>query len=294
MSEARIPNMDSLVSCSPNALSFVTVDEELVYKLLSSVNITKACGCDGISNKVIKLCAEELCNSFTNLINTSLRLGQYPSAWKLANFLPLFKKDDRHLKTNYRPVSLLSCLSKICEKVVFIHLYSFLDTIGFFYRFQSGFRPGDSTVMQLVYIVHEMYEVLEKGIEIRVVFLDISKAFDRVWHRDLLVKLRSIGLEGNMMNWFASHLSNRKQRVVIEGVHSDWRNIVESVPQGSVLGPFYINNLPTSVNSNCKLLFICGRFLLIVVHSPSVCASRLNHDLASISTCANRWLVLKA
>ena len=214
------------------------------------------------------LCAEGLCNSFTHLINTSFRLGQYPSAWKLANVLPLFKKDDRQLKTNYRPVSLLSCSSKICEKVVFIHLYSFLDTIGFFSicRFQSGFRPGDSTVMQLVYIVHEIYEALEKGNEIRAVFLDISKAFDRVWHSGLLAKLRSIGLEGNMMNWFASYLSNRKQRVVIEGVHSDWRNIVAGVPQ---------------------LLFICGRLLLIEeVCSPSICASRLNHDLASIST----WL----
>ena len=234
VSEASIPNMDSaevppLVSCSPNTLSNITVDEELVYKLLSSVNINKARGCDGISNKVIKLCAEGLCNSFTNLINTSLRLGQYLSAWKLANVLPLFKKEDRQLKTNYRPVSLLSCLSNICEKVVFIHLYSFLDTIGFFYRFQSGFRPGDSTVMQLVYIVHEIFEALEKDNEIRAVLLDISKAFDRVWHRGLLAKLRSIGLKGNMMNWFSSYLSNRKQRVVIEGVQSDWRNIVAGV-----------------------------------------------------------------
>ena len=198
MNEASNPNMDSaevpsLAPCSPNTLSFITVDEEQVYKLLSSVNITKACGCDGISNKVINLCAEGLCNSFTHLINTSFRFGQYPSAWKLANVLPLFKKDDRQLKTNYRPVSLLSFLSKICEKVVFTHLYSFLGTIGFFYRFQSGFRPGDSTVMQLVYLVHEIYEALEKGNQIRAVFLDISKAIDRVWHRGLLAKLRSIG-----------------------------------------------------------------------------------------------------
>ena len=147
--------------------------------------------------------------------------------------------------------------------------------------------------MQLVYIVHEIYEALEKGNGIRAVFLDISKAFGRVWHRGLLAKLRSIGLEGNMMNWFASYLSNRKQRVVIEGVHSDWRNIVAGVPQGSVLGPLlfliYINDLPASVNSNCFLF--AADCLLEEVCSPSVCASRLNDDLASISTWASRWLV---
>ena len=87
------------------------------------------------------------------------------------------------MKTNYRPVSLLPCLSKICEKVAFFHLFNFLNMIGFFYKFQSGFRPGDSTVMQLVYIVHEIYEALEEGSEMRAVFLDISKAFDRVASR---------------------------------------------------------------------------------------------------------------
>ena len=87
-------------------------------------------------------------------------------------------------------------LSKICEKVTFFHLFNFLSKIGFFYRFQSGFLAGDSTVMQLVYIVHKIYEVLEEGSEMRAVFFDISKAFDRVWHRGLIAKLRSIGVSG--------------------------------------------------------------------------------------------------
>ena len=94
--------------------------------------------------------------------------------------MPFLKKDDRQSKTNYRPVSLLPCLSKIFEKVAFSHLFNFLNTIGFFYKFQSGFRRGDSTVLQLVYIAHEIYEALEEGSEMRAVFLDISEAFDRV------------------------------------------------------------------------------------------------------------------
>ena len=167
---------------------------------------------NGIRNKIISLCSERLCKAFTSLINTSFRLGQYPSTWKLANVLPLLKKDDRQLKTNYRPVSHLPSLSKICEKVAFFHLFNFLNMIGFFYKFQSGFRLWDSTVMQLIYyIVHEIYEALEEGSEMRAVFLDTSKAFDRVWHPSLIAsKLTSIGVERNLLNWFRSYLSCRK------------------------------------------------------------------------------------
>ena len=166
--------------------------------------------------------------------------------------------------------------------------------IGFFYRFQSDFCPGDSTVNQLVYIVHKIYEALERDNEIRAVFLDISKAFDRVWHRGLLAKLCNLGVEGQLLNWFSSYLSNPKQRVVIEGVHSDWCNIQTGVPQGSVLGPLlfliYINDLPNSVNSNC-FLFADDCFLLEEVQSPDASALMLNNDLASISPWANQWLV---
>ena len=112
----------------------------------------------------------------------------------------------------YRPVSPLPCLPKICEKVAFFHLFDFLNMIGFFYRLQSGFRPGDSTVMQLVYILFTKFmRPLMKGVRWgRAVLLDISKAFDRVWHRGLITKSRSIEVEGNLLNgWFISLRSKR-------------------------------------------------------------------------------------
>ena len=116
-----------------------------------------------------------------------------------------------------------------------------------------------------------MYETFEEGREMRAVFLDISKAFDRVWHRGLIARLRIIGVQGNLLNWFISYLSCRKQRVIIKEVHSDWRNIEAGVPHGSVSGPLfliYINDLPATISSRC-FLFVDYCFLLEKVQSPS-------------------------
>ena len=113
---------------------------------------------------------------------------------EISNVIPIYKKENRHCKNNYRPVSLLSCLSKLCEKIVFFRLYDFLADMGYLYKFQSGFRPGDSTVNQLTYIVHQIYLALDSGKEVRLVFLDISKAFDKVWHDGLICKLESLGV----------------------------------------------------------------------------------------------------
>lgn len=116
--------------------------------------------------------------------------------------------------------------------------------------------------MQLVYIGHEIYEVLEKSTEMRAVFLDISKAFDRVWNRGMIAKLRSNGVEGNLLNWYISYLSCRKKRVIIVGVYSDWRYIEA---------------------------FTDGCFLLEKAEFPGECACKLNNDLRSISGLNGGW-----
>ena len=106
-------------------LSTIIATEEQVLELMNGVDISKACGYDGFGNKIIKLCSEGFHVYFTHFINLSLSLRQYPSEWKLANVIPLFKNDDRQLKVNYRPVSLLPSFSKICERVVFFYLHNF-------------------------------------------------------------------------------------------------------------------------------------------------------------------------
>ena len=173
--------------------------------------------------------------------------------WKLANVTPIFKKGDKQLIKNYRPISLLRICGKIFEKIIFNNLYAYLHTNNLISKNQSGFRPGDSTTNQLLYLLDEIHQAFDstESLEVRAVFLDISKAFDKVRHEGLIFKLEQNGVSGNMLKLFQNYLSNRKQRVVLNGSCSDYFSIESGVPQGSVLGPLlflvYINELERNI-----------------------------------------------
>lgn len=291
-SNAVLPPMSYLQSFK--TLSVIVTSENELNDLINLLDVAKACGYDGVSNRIIKICSNGILKSFTRLINRSFSFGQFPHQWKFANVFPLFKKNSRELKVNYRPVSLLSSLSKLCEKVIFIRLYNFLLEIRFFYKFQSGFRPGDSTINQLIYICHQIYTALENGLEARMVFLDVSKAFDKVWHKGLLYKLECLGVRDPLLSWIRSYLSNRQQRVVIEGQNSEWVNINAGVPQGSVLGPLlfliFINDITQDLACQ-SFLYADDTSLLDIVESASDSNHKLNSDLDKISAWSSKWLV---
>ena len=183
---------------------------------------------------------------------------------------------------------------QIFEKIIFDSIYKHFTDNKLFTPNQSGFRPGDSTINQLLYITHKIYSAFEDypSCETRAVFLDISKAFDKVWHEGLIFKLKSYGISGGLLNLIISYLSNLKQRVVLNGKCSEWSLIRAGVPQGSVLGPLfflvYINDLVENVSSDARL-FADDTSLFTVVYEKEVAATQLNNDLEIISQWAYQW-----
>ena len=149
--------------------------------------------------------------------------GIFPEAWKQANVVPIHKKEGKQFVKNYRPISLLPICAKLLEKLIFKYLYNYLTSHNLITKKQSGFWPGDSTTYELLDFVHEIHKSFDhrKSLEVRAVFLDISKAFDKVWHKGLLFKLKRNGIDGSLLTLFSSYLDKRKQRVDINESSSE-------------------------------------------------------------------------
>ena len=200
----------------------------------------------------------------------------------------MHKKNDKQLVENYRTISLLPIFGRFFEKITFNKIYHFLLEERLLNPNQSGFRPSDSCIDQLLAITHEILEAFDCNptLEVRSVFLDISKAFDKVWHEGLLFKLRSMGISGELYNLLGNYLSDRFQRVILNGQTSSWRPVIAGVPQGSILGPLlflvYINDLPNELKSSVKL-FADDTSLFTIVKDKNESANTLNNDLLLIS-----------
>ena len=272
----------------------IIIQNDEILSLIRNINPNKASGSDGISGHMLRLCDDSVVLPLKIIFENILKTSSYPDLWKLANVTPVYKKNDKQLIKNYRPISLLPICGKIFEKIIFNSLYKYFNTNNLITKNQSGFRPGDSTTNQLLYLVNEIHEAFEdpKSLEVRAVFLDISKAFDKVWHEGLIFKLRQNGLNGGLLKLFESYLHNRQQRVVINGSYSEYLSIESGVPQGSVLGPLlfliYINDLEKHIKSNIKF-FADDTMLFSVVRDPAVSATELDHDLDLICRWAHKW-----
>lgn len=215
--------------------------------MLQNLDVNKASGPDGIPAKVLKTCAPELTPILTRLFRLSMTSGRVPKSWKLANVQPVPKKGSRADPANYRPISVTSILCKSMERVLNNRLLAYLEANDLLSDRQYGFRRGRSTGDLLVYATHIWSEAIEKNGEALAVSLDISKAFDRVWHEGLISKLPSFGLPTSLCDWVSDFLRDRSIRVVINGSSSDQLAINAGVPQGSVLSAtlflLHINDL---------------------------------------------------
>ena len=264
-----------------NTLCSIEATEQDVLGILKSLDTNKATGPDVVSPRMLREAGPAISQSLIRLINMSLQCNWFPETLKLANVLPIHKKIEKNIINNYRPISLHSCVSKDMERVVFKYSFNFIREHGLLSAFQSGFIPGDSTINQLAHVYHIMCEALDKKTEVRVVFCDISKAFDRVWHEGLLYKSEAIGITGSLLLWFQSYLSNRKQKVVIGNNSSCTGQIKTGVPQGSVLGPLlflvFINDIIENINSDIRL-FADDTTLFIDFDDESEAVDLINKD----------------
>ena len=171
--------------------------------------------------------------------------------------MPLFKKGEKSDVSKYRPISLISCVGKSFDRIVYKHIYYHITANSLLYKYQSGFLPGHSTVHHLIELIHQTCLALEKYETICHVFCDISKAFDRVWHRGLIHKLKKYGISGDLLHWIQNYLYMRNQKVFVNGTFSSLKFILAGVPQGSVLGPLliliYINELADYLHGMARL-----------------------------------------
>lgn len=239
------PPVISAVRCRMKRIHFRA---RVVNRILKGLNANKSSGPDGIPPMVLKNCSSSLSQPLARLFHLSYSSGIYPTNWKLTNVQPVFKKKgNRSDPKDYRPIALTSVLAKVMEKVIKQNLMTYLETNGLIHDRQYGFRSKRSTGDIMAYLSQIWSQSLHSFGESQAIALDFSKAFDRVWHENLLSKLSAFGVGSELCRWIESFLTNRSIQVVLDGTISDRFEINAGVPQGSVLSPIlfliYINDL---------------------------------------------------
>ena len=264
------------------------VSRAFIRSQLVSLKTDKSTGLDGIPPRFLKDGADFLVEPIAHIVNFSILSEAVPSGFKNARVKPLYKKGSRLEPGNYRPVSILTVLSKILERAVNDQLNNFLSRRCLLYDFQSGFRKGYSTETCLVNLNDFIRTQTSKGKVTGMVLIDLQKAFDCVDHNLLLSKLSSMGVSS--LDWFRSYLTDRYQCTQVSGVDSSFLKVNCGVPQGSILGPTlflcFINDMSAALS--CKLSLYADDSALVYSHSdPRVVSEFLSQEL---DTC-RKWLI---
>ena len=237
---------------------------------------------DGISAKVLKIAAPVITPSLALIFNQSISISIFPSDWKIARVTPIFKTGAKQDMENYRPISVISIVSKIMEKLIYNQLYDYLINSNILSNSQHGVRPCHSTTTALLDITNRWYQSMD--VRYGVVFLDLKKAFDTVDHDILLQN----GIKGLALNWLKSYLSDRIQYCQVDGHLSNPLTVTTGIPQGSGLGPLlfliYINDFPKCLRHTKPDMFADDTQITTSNSDISVILENLNADLLNVST----------
>lgn len=286
-------NAPSVQTYNFPVMSSICIEAPGVAKLIAGLKYHSSPGYDLIDSKFLKNTSSFSSIILTKIFQQSLDTSTLPIQWKIGKVVPLFKSGQKTSPANYRPISLTSTCCKLLEHIIFSHLVNFLESNSFFTSAQHGFRKSLSCETQLISFTHKLHRILDQSSKADCVYLDFSKAFDKVCHKLLLHKLSKLQLDDTIMKWIVCFLKNRSQFVSANNHNSSLSQVSSGVPQGSVLGPLlfliYINDLPSLISSNVHLFADdCVIFREITADNDSY---SLQSDLTSVSNWCKEWLM---
>ena len=281
------PYYDYIKAAHDKSIFMKPIIEDEIIKIIGKFDKNKSAGHDGIGNLIVKRVANEIARPLSAIFNLSLTTGIFPDQLKVAKVIPIYKKDDNEIFSNYRPVSVLPCFSKILERLVFNRCIEFIEYNKILNPKQYGFGKHHSTYMAIMQLVDKINNAVEKNETTVGVYLDLSKAFDTIDHNILLHKLDHYGFRGVVYDWFRSYLQDRKQYVSYNCNKSELKNILCGVPQGSILGPLlfilYINDITNTATLLDFILFADDTTILFSTNDIVSQIPLINRELLEVS-----------
>ena len=274
-------------------LSSINITEDMVMKKLKNLNTSKSPGPDAIHPRVLKETATVLAPALTLLYNNLMTTHTIPDEWRTAIITAIFKKGDKADPGNYRPVSLTCIACKILESIIYDHIIRHLMENKLLTKCQYGFISKRSAALQLLTVLELWCNILDEDGTIDDINMDFQKAFDSIPHRRLLGKLKSYGITGDVFMWLKAFLTNRKQKVQVNGTSSNWCDVISGVPQGSVIAALlfviYINDLPDNIKSHIFLFADDCKFFRQILSSEDT--DIMQEDLRTLYEWSKKWLL---
>lgn len=240
-------------------LGSIQITPNIVVQKIEALKNGSAPGNDSISVELLKVTKYFVSVPLAYIFKESIKTGEIPSDWKEANVTPIFKKGCKSVPANYRPISLTSICCKLMESIIKDFILEHLNVNNLIKPSQHGFTKNKNCTTNLLEFLQAVESNIDGGYSVDVIYLDFAKAFDKVPKKRLISKLKAHGISGNLLAWIESWLTGRKQRVILNGESSPWRDVLSGIIQGSILGPLlfviFINDIDEVVNLDVFMKF---------------------------------------